>query len=752
MLLSLTKLISACIMTTAVLAMQAENSQTQRTLRGSMENLKKDTRHGRSLKYFDLGHFMNLGAEKLKIAKPLDKLPKYVDNIDADSYATPYIDTVVVGGGIGGTYTTYRILSEFQDKNIDFQNIALFERSNRIGGRLYSPKIGKCPRSTKNHPRGELGGMRIRNTDGLMMSLAKELGLELRDFRMQSNPDSGADQPQNPVFMRGTVETRTNIQDVLKNGNRKVQNVNGDGYVPPVPYEFGEFNSSAVDLLDQVFTELQYVNPVIPVPDATLPKGTTYDPCDGKTNAKLLELFLGSNGSMKEYRDHLTDYRVWQLALIAASSIFGQNDESRQFTYATSGYPSFGKLGLSTQDGYAETLIQAAQQQGKTPGGSGVGYGVKYYKRPIDGMQSIPLKLAQEIEAIAFDDQKNIFMNYQLISAERVSHKVCEDWRKFGRDAQYMESIFGHNKTFPTDPPKCYELIFEKTITDPCVEVTKGSGSYKIQFKTSTDSVDSFRLGTQPQEIPGYMNLLDLVQPASLMKIFLDFDTRFWENEGMENKGQYFNFSVGRATTSTVLSNIFAWYPGTQTSPEEKSCLNDGKGGVMQLYVTDPSAIGLFNPYLPQEEEGTLCEAGSCKKCFEGTKMFDASHHVSELFENQIMQAIKDVFGKTEVPKPREIRYQIWDMNSPQTQCAAVNFWIGGVKWWNLYNVYLNLLGKDENVHVVGTTFSYNQGWAEGALETAEHLLQEVYNFERPKWLSKKDYCDSNPFFQPMKR
>ena len=65
-----------------------------------------------------------------------------------------------------------------------------------------------------------------------------------------------------------------------------------------------------------------------------------------------------------------------------------------------------------------------------------------------------------------------------------------------------------------------------------------------------------------------------------------------------------------------------------------------------------------------------------------------------------------------------------------------------------MYNSYLNFLGDDNSIHVIGTAFSYNQGWAEGALETAEHLLHEIGGLPLPEWLSRKDFCSSNPFFQ----
>ncbi len=59
----------------------------------------------------------------------------------------------------------------------------------------------------------------------------------------------------------------------------------------------------------------------------------------------------------------------------------------------------------------------------------------------------------------------------------------------------------------------------------------------------------------------------------------------------------------------------------------------------------------------------------------------------------------------------------------------------------------LEPLHDSSSIHIIGETFSHNQGWVEGALETAEHLLQEVLNVARPNWLDPIDYCRSMPFY-----
>ena len=103
------------------------------------------------------------------------------------------------------------------------------------------------------------------------------------------------------------------------------------------------------------------------------------------------------------------------------------------------------------------------------------------------------------------------------------------------------------------------------------------------------------------------------------------------------------------------------------------------------------------------------------------------------------------IFRQPKVPEPADIKYRIWHRDDPVTRSDAVHFWRSDLKWWN--ETYKIALEPTKNLHLIGEVFSHNQGWTEGALETAEHLLQEVMGFERPQWLDKKDYCRSMPFY-----
>jgi monoamine oxidase len=81
------------------------------------------------------------------------------------------LDVAIVGAGSAGTYLGYRLIQARPE-----WRIAIFERSARIGGRLWSVKVDGLA-----HPI-ELGGMRYMTGHRLVRSVVADLGIETRLF------------------------------------------------------------------------------------------------------------------------------------------------------------------------------------------------------------------------------------------------------------------------------------------------------------------------------------------------------------------------------------------------------------------------------------------------------------------------------------------------------------------------------------------------------------------------------------------
>jgi lysine 2-monooxygenase len=104
------------------------------------------------------------------------------------------LDIAVVGGGVSGAYSAWRL----QQARGKTERIALFEYSNRIGGRLYTVTMPGLP-----NVKAEVGGMRYIPTQHKMVAnLVDHLGLPTKDFPMGS-PDPKVGSNCNLFYLRG---------------------------------------------------------------------------------------------------------------------------------------------------------------------------------------------------------------------------------------------------------------------------------------------------------------------------------------------------------------------------------------------------------------------------------------------------------------------------------------------------------------------------------------------------------------------
>jgi len=112
----------------------------------------------------------------------------------AFAHTADRLDLAVVGGGAAGTFVAHEMKSRRPD-----WSIALFESTDRIGGRLRSVAIPGVEH------RIELGGMRFRTGHRLVAALVESLGLETYPFDRTGGPERSllrgqvADGPDDPA-------------------------------------------------------------------------------------------------------------------------------------------------------------------------------------------------------------------------------------------------------------------------------------------------------------------------------------------------------------------------------------------------------------------------------------------------------------------------------------------------------------------------------------------------------------------------
>lgn len=700
---AISSLLASILVADRVIAQRPLMKRNRRNLRTSSINA---TDSGDEVMWVPLPSALSMSfaeIEPMASAAAAPPAPEKVSKSKSGKHSKTVFDreepVVIIGGGIAGTYLAWRLASA-EDSSYSPSDINIYERTDHISGRLLSPSIGTdiCSASEKmpdvSHvPRTELGGMRIRSKDKIVLGIAEELGIQLVPFYMNSDDETNANSQTNPVFARNVLGTRSDFES----GNMLPFTVK--------PQEF-DLTGNNNGLFTPVF-ENQPEDPSID-PDE-------YNPCDGETNKDVLLTEYGPND--EPFYSYSLQEHAW--------TFDGKYGDSEKFDEAIKGYATESfEIGV----GHPEYF------DGVPPEGF-------KYVRPLQGMESIPLALND----VAMELGVASNLNQEVTKVEEVGER---DWL----------------------------VTLRETVTSPCTGITivKDDGATtvvrtgrvvlalpaaalkRIEFVLKGDDNSNHRLDLTIKK------LTREVTAMPLMKLFASWPSRWWNqvnnldtfslNKDPELKpGRSTSFTAG-VFTNDLTSNIFSWYPGTQSRPETvmekaEACKDMG---VIQLYIM-PDRLPKFVSASQIHDQVTCAHNDdNCEAC--ETESSDGAWFkpgISTRLVKLLSLDLSTVF-RFEVPDASAIMYRIWSGNDPVTRTDAVHFWRAGIKWWERYQDALQPLGKDNEggtIHIIGETFSYNQGWAEGAVETAEHLLQEVLEMAGPSWLKEQDYCKSNPFF-----
>lgn len=439
---------------------------------------------------------------------------------------------------------------------------------------------------------------------------------------------------------------------------------------------------------------------------------TSFDPCDGSTNKNVF---------LQPYGPDSQPYYTYSISE-AAHEFKGETADMISFGEAISGYALDNfDVGSGSSD-FAGVL----------PGNPYT------YIRPLKGMASIPNSLNDA--AVKLGVKSNV--NQQVTKIQQLDNG---EWI----------------------------LTFRATETSACTGITKmknnGGAVRTVRAKRVVLALPAAALHRIEFVTPKSNGLLhrkvnDLASENSqlpLMKLFAAWPSRWWntvsnldtfsstEMPKYISPGRTTNFTCG-TFTNDVASQIFAWYPGTQSRPETVKANADKcvDMGAIQFYIF-PDRLPQYRSAAETEFQGQCTDDSTCNACNPDKSKAWFKPGISTRLKDIVTQDLSTIF-RMKVPDASEIKYRIWAADDPVTRSDAVHFWKDGVKWWEKYQDALEPI-KGGNLHLIGEVFSHNQGWAEGALETAEHLMQEVMNMNNPSWLEKKDYCKSMPFFENRK-
>lgn len=533
------------------------------------------------------------------------------------------LDVAVVGGGVSGAYCAWRLQHHLKAD----ARIALFEYSDRIGGRLFTVTMPGLP-----NVKAEVGGMRyIPSQHAMVASLVDHLKLKTKAFPMGAPEPVGSN--CNLFYLRGRHLRLHELADPAK-----------------VPYNLA-WNERG---LGPTNLQVQVMNTIYP----------------GMANLSLCDTM-----KVVAFGRPLWKWGFWDLMFKTLSN------EGYQFMKDAGGYDA------NVANANAVTQLPATEYSDETE-----------FLTLADGYDQLPIQLA---------DRFNRQMPGGLPEGERVkmNHRLAEieiGSGEYPYTLHFEPTVTTFNKT------RTAENAARVTVRAKKVILAMPRRSLELIKSTFFDD-------------PWLKANIGSVLIQSAFKLFLAYESPWWRALGLV---------AGRSVTDLPIRQTY--YFGTEC--EQEGGLPFMNSLLMASY-NDISTV----PFWKGLELGEPYQ-GYRPACLEPgvtdvvpRMEFPATDLMVEVANKQVAA----VHALPELPMPYSAVYHTWNEDP----------YGGGWHEWKanyrLDEVMCRMRKPvdDLDIHIVGEAYSYGQGWVEGALDTAESMLEDFFGLKPPTWLHPSNYA-----------
>ncbi|MEH1129134.1 flavin monoamine oxidase family protein [Micromonospora sp. CPCC 206061] len=573
-----------------------------------------------------------------------------------------HYDVVIVGAGVSGLYTAWRLLSG-QPAKKPKPSVAIFEASDRVGGRLLTWN----PAGPAGGLRAELGGMRFFEDQQLVWNLIHKGGI-------------GLDRQVVPFFTDGSTGLI-----------RYLRALHMPAADDSVAIKEKRYWLNSAEQRERYQKSVDYLKRVI----SDVLKRNNYRPDDLKTRKAWDE----AKGKLKYDGRMLTDVGFWNL--------LSRELSSEAYKFITD---SFGYYSLALNWNAAEAIQNISLEFADNPD----------YHTLAEGYESLPIALAAKVRELGGEIHlETPVLKFDLTSKQK-GGPAAVTVRPAGVAAQNISA----DQLVLALPRRSLELL------------------------APTPSFDW-------QHSPRLRWLLDSARPYPAFKLFLMYENRWWEDPDFVPQSKYGPIQHGRSVCDLPIRQTYYLRPDSCEKHGWKWANGPHHGLVMASY--DDSVVVDFWRGM---------EPTSAEKAAQRDELRSELSQILSFFLPAGMKAAEDI---TWEPPPhmhkatpamveqaerqlRELHALPKDAALAKLLFAAYADWTvdpfgGGWHFWEPQYPVVDVmreiktpLGKDKPVYLVGEAYSGVQGWVEGALTTAEVVLEEFFHLDRPSWLPANYY------------
>ncbi|WP_437963944.1 FAD-dependent oxidoreductase [Sorangium sp. So ce260] len=412
------------------------------------------------------------------------------------------------------------------------------------------------------------------------------------------------------------------------------------------------------------------------------------------------ELSLSEWMTTKVYGQELYTFGFWNLMQRTLSS------EAYQFMKDAGGYDA------NVANANAVSQLPATEYTDDT-----------VFKSLRDGYQALPLSLREKAEAAGAE----IYMNHRLARIDREDEHTYRLTFHRTKTEVVKTDFHGEHEVTRDDPAQPHPVFVyarEIILALPrrSLELIEWSGWHE-----------------QDRDKKEVKHMLHSVLVQHALKLLLGYNYPWWRAQGLV---------AGRSITDLPVRQIY--YFGSEQDQQGGEPGNT-RSLLMASYndiSTVPFWRGLENgpPYRGEataaDKARLVDKATAADKAAAGGKVAHLASPRSDCVATKAMvesahKQILEVHGLVDLDMPYAAIYHDW---SADPYGGGWHEWKAGYR----YDLLMPRIRRPLETHCVyicGEAYSNNQGWVEGCLQTAEHVLRDHFNMPWPEWLAGLDHA-----------
>jgi hypothetical protein len=321
---------------------------------------------------------------------------------------------------------------------------------------------------------------------------------------------------------------------------------------------------------------------------------------------------------------------------------------------------------------------------------------------------------AADTIVLNFDFAPTVTFHAVVQGYERVPAMVCELFQAAGGALAMETRLASFDEAKLPDGTDGVKLVFDGE-TEPVFarSLILAMPRRSLELLGQTGAV----LGAENGDVH---ELIRSVTPIPLFKIFVCYHAPWWTSFGV---------TQGRSVTDLPIRQCYYWGTEGQQPGGDPANLNSA---LMATY--DDTLNVSFWGGLRDTTKQAPYETRPNRHVdpHPGSPAWDDFKAPAPMVD-EIQRQLKEMHGARFAPAPYAAAYKDW---GEDPYGGGVNFWNIHAKSWEV----IPRIAKPKEevpVYICGEAYSNGQGWVEGALETAELVLQTHFDLAPPAWVTE---------------